>query len=57
MFVDLFVHERLGHGGCVLLIMAEFAETDDVDDDVALNQPWELVHSLKMALVIRSESP
>jgi hypothetical protein len=31
---DLLVHQRLRHHRLVLLVVAELAEADDVDDDV-----------------------
>ena len=28
------IHKRLGHGGCVLLVMPEFSEADDINDNI-----------------------
>ena len=36
MLVYLFVHQRLSHGRCILLIMAKLAETDNINHDIAL---------------------
>jgi hypothetical protein len=47
MLGDLLVHQRLGQRGGVLLVVAQLAETDDVDDHVLLEFHAEVQRQLR----------
>ena len=38
VLVYLFVHQRLGHGWCILFVMTKLAETDNVNNHIAFER-------------------
>ena len=47
MLCNFFVHQRLGQRRCVLLVVAQFAKTDDIDNNILLKFHAELKRQLR----------
>jgi hypothetical protein len=50
--INDFVHQRLGEGGLVKFVMAEFPITDQIDDNITLELLTELSGELERSLDI-----